>query len=94
VGDGTALKVGNLTEERLAQSTKRARDVTGGLGMTEMNIGIRPCMPKAALGKAPCHLAFHHDEITTGSLIVATGGAKNGTIAAGWAAYQIARFVE
>ena len=95
VGDGTALKVGNLTPERLAQSTSRASAVVSGTELlSEMHIGIRPYMPKAALGKAPCYLNFHHDEITTGSLIVATGGAKNGTIAAGWAAYQIARFVE
>lgn len=95
VGDGTALKVGNLTAERLAQSTARARDVVRGpVGMTEMSIGIRPYMPKAALGKAPCYLEFHQSEHNPTDLIVATGGAKNGTIAAGWAAYQIARYME
>ena len=92
VGDGTALKVGNLTDERLAQSTARARGVV--TGDTKMSIGIRPYMPKSALGKAPCHLAFHQCPHTPNDLIVATGGAKNGTIAAGWAAYQIARYME
>lgn len=96
VGDGTALKVGNLTDERLAQSTARAsnvvRDTEGAT--TVMSKGIRPYMPKSALGKAPCYLEFHQSQHTDDDLIVATGGAKNGTIAAGWAAYQIARYME
>lgn len=85
VGDGTAMKPDNFDEDRLHKSQHRCTNaVEEALGREELGVpqvlyGIRPYVPKAK----PCYL-----DIKPG-LIVATGGAKNGTLAAGWCAHRI-----
>lgn len=83
VGDGTAIKEKNWTADRLDQSARRcATAVTQYRTDATALVGQRPY---ANTSGEPCYLA-EHDGVT-----VVTGGAKNGTIAAGWAAYHIAR---
>lgn len=81
VGDGTAIKPENWSEERLHTSAQRcARAVGLPIEKAKVMYGVRPYVPKVK----PCYL-----DIKPG-LIVATGGAKNGTLAAGWCAHRIA----
>ena len=84
VGDGTAIKAENWTTEREEHSLQRCRDAVGNRmnEEPEMLIGIRPY----AKGHKPCLL----EEVQPG-LWVASGGAKNGTLAAGYCAYVISR---
>lgn len=79
-GDGTALKVANWTDERRDLCTKRMMDFVDRGSPDEAIIGIRPYVP----GSKPCYV-----KQTQPGLWVATGGAKNGGIAAGWAAHRI-----
>ena len=83
-GDGTAIKPENWTEERAQKSLNRMRKITTFSSMASKHavVGIRPYVPKVK----PCLL--EHQE---NGLWVATGGAKNGLIAAGWAAHEIVR---
>lgn len=85
-GDGTAIKMENWTLEREIKSAQRCTgallDDAAVMAPPETLVGIRPY----AKGHKPCLL----EEVQPG-LWVASGGAKNGTIAAGWAAYEIAR---
>lgn len=79
VGDGTAVK--EWTPERAFKSINRCSDaVSLGSWDLQPSIGMRPYVR----GAKPCYLAQPHP-----GLWVATGGAKNGTIAAAWAALQI-----
>lgn len=91
VGDGTAIKAENWDDERTRQVYNRERQfgdqVMGTLGLSpndgaRLLHGIRPY----AKGHKPCLL----QEVEPG-LWAASGGAKNGTLAAGWAAHEIAR---
>lgn len=84
VGDGSAIKPDNWTKEREDQSYARCAsniDRTGfgdrENGRVEAQYGVRPYVPDAK----PCFLK----EVLPG-MWVNTGGAKNGTIAAGWSA--------
>lgn len=86
VGDGSAIKPENWTEERQLQSYERCSVAIDRYVHNDLNhnrvvslYGIRPYVPKVK----PCYL-----DIRPG-LIVATGGAKNGTLAAGWCAHKI-----
>lgn len=81
VGDGTAIKSSNWTTERQEQSLKRCSEaVNRSAKEVAMFYGIRPYIK----GLKTCFL-----EKIMSNVWVATGGAKNGTAAAGWAADQI-----
>lgn len=82
VNDGTAILEKNWTEERETQCARRCQDAVGGLSLrnTRSLVGIRPY----AKGHKPCLL----EEIEPG-LWVVSGGAKNGTLAAGWCGHII-----
>lgn len=89
IGDGSSIKPENWTERRSIEANDRcARAAWPGVGdwsrqpQAEELHGIRPYVP----GAKPCYLAEHHEGVW-----VCTGGAKNGTIAAAWAALQLSR---
>lgn len=79
-GDGSAILEKNWDTDREIECWKR---VTKALGFKIVNdgiVGVRPYYPDVK----PCYLSPEKDD-----LIVVTGGAKNGTLAAAWAANQI-----
>jgi len=80
-GDGTAIKAENWTEGRESQCLARVSKAAK-LEASEAtpHVGIRPFTG----GSEPCLL-----EKRGKRLWLATGGGKNGTIAAGWAAVKI-----
>ncbi len=81
VGDGTAIKPDNWTQDRSNISRVRCADAIGAPhNMCEELSGIRPY----AKGHKPCLI----EEVAPG-LWVASGGAKNGTLSAGWCAHVI-----
>lgn len=81
IGDGTALK--NLTQDRIRASAERCASFQG-LGTPEHQlIGARPYVKGLS---APAYLK----EVRP-NLWVATGGAKNGTAGAAWAAHKLAQ---
>lgn len=83
VSDGTAILEKNWTEKREQTAFERCRTYLPGNGAGAVSLtGIRPY----AKGHKPCLL----EQIEPG-LWVASGGAKNGTIAAGWCAHEIVR---
>lgn len=86
VGDGTAIKQENWDEAREREVMLRCQKALCNVGHPSEGMrslrGIRPYVKDAK----PCLL----EELSPG-LWVATGGAKNGTIAAGWCAHEIAR---
>lgn len=80
VGDGTSVK--ELTGERCLTSKVRCAEAVGAEPSDLVELaGARPYT--RLTGGAPCYLA------SSDNLHVATGGAKNGTLAAGWAAHQL-----
>lgn len=83
-GDGTAIKRENWTDERVLTSILRTRDYLPEADFPadrmETLIGVRPY----AKGHKPCLI----EEVDKG-LWVASGGAKNGTVAAGYCAHVI-----
>jgi glycine/D-amino acid oxidase-like deaminating enzyme len=83
VGDGTAIKAENWSSAREDASHHRCVTAIGSAGLAPYQrlYGIRPYSKEK-----PCYLR----EASPG-LWVATGGAKNGTLAAGWAAQEIER---
>lgn len=80
VGDGTAIKPDNWTQARENQSIRRCTQAVGLEQEPHIMRGIRPYVP----GAKPCYL----EQVVPG-VWVATGGAKNGTIAAGWCAHRL-----
>lgn len=87
VGDGSAIKVPNWTSERQQLSIDRCHKAVGSPSTRGVATwGVRPYIPKRLLRGRPCLL----EEARQG-VWVATGGAKNGTVAAGWAAHELAR---
>lgn len=83
-GDGSSIKPENWTPQRSADSLARCAkslNLPARYSVQELH-GIRPYVPNAK----PCYLAEHHEGVW-----VCTGGAKNGTIAAAWAALQLSR---
>lgn len=85
VGDGSAIKPENWTEERQAKTVERC-SILGHRPGSRILIGTRPYVPKKYLNGQPCYL-----EEREPWLWIATGGAKNGTIAAGWCAHEIGK---
>jgi glycine/D-amino acid oxidase-like deaminating enzyme len=81
VGDGTAIKRDNWTDAHTERSRRRCAEAIDAPEhmCTELS-GIRPY----AKGHKPCLL----EEVFPG-LWVASGGAKNGTLSAGWCAHVI-----
>ena len=84
LSDGTAIKAENWTSAREWNAYERCTKATGQHPHTIMSAlhGLRPY----AKGHKPCLL----EEARPG-VWVASGGAKNGTLAAGYCAYEIAR---
>jgi len=85
-GDGTAILPENWKDERVAECLARIYKHTGlpkDLPVKAI-MGIRPYVPKAR----PCYV-----EQISPNVWIATGGAKNGLIAAGWAAWKIGQEV-
>lgn len=82
-GDGTSLKPESWSEGRETASLARCAQAVGRPATRATRLfGIRPYV----LNAKPCYLEQPAD-----GLWVATGGAKNGTVAAGWCAHEIVR---
>ncbi|KPJ91079.1 MAG: hypothetical protein AMS18_09370 [Gemmatimonas sp. SG8_17] len=79
-GDGTAIKPENWKESRVDECLKRCRKHVKLERPPKAIMGIRPYVK----GAKPAYVRQQSDHVW-----VATGGAKNGTIAAGWAAHVI-----
>ena len=90
VGDGSAIKPANWSRDRQAKTVDRCVQAVGldRIGMRIM-VGNRPYVPKKFLRGRPCFL-----EERGHNLWIATGGAKNGTIAAGWCAHEIGEAIK
>jgi hypothetical protein len=81
IGDGSALLPMSMTEERMQASLNRcAAALAADPGRAEVLYGYRPYMKGL---KEPAYIR----EITNGWIV--TGGAKNGTLGAAWAAIQL-----
>lgn len=79
VGDGSAIKPKNWTAERELQSFERCAEFMNAPYQPVKKLyGIRPYSKMK-----PCYFEQR------GNKFIATGGAKNGTVAAGWVAHQI-----
>lgn len=87
VGDGSAIKEANWKPERWEKTVDRCSAVGPRHGTPHIAHGARPYVPKKHLGGRPCFLE------QVNRIWVATGGAKNGTVAAGWAAWQLGRML-
>lgn len=82
VGDGTSILHSNWTADRGRVSEERCVRAIGGTSVEPTRLfGIRPYVDMK-----PCLL-----EESRPGLWVATGGAKNGTLAAGWCGAELAR---
>lgn len=81
VGDGSSIKAANWTDEHETTSYYRCKDAFGCTDNVRPLFGIRPYV------KGRPYLL---DEPYPGYW-VATGGAKNGTVAAGWVAHDLDR---
>lgn len=80
-GDGTAILEKNWEDVRIEDCQRRICKVTGlPLNGGSYQVGIRPFYKT----KHPCHV-----EKRGHKMWLATGGSKNGTIGAGWAANKI-----
>jgi len=81
VGDGTAIIPENWTQKNYEASLVRCARAIGRTDLPKgMHFGVRPYVKHVK----PCFLK----EVLP-SVWVATGGAKNGTLAAGWCAHQL-----
>lgn len=80
VGDGSAILRSNWNE-RVAAKVESRCDVLNVREVPQRLFGIRPYHDRK-----PCFI----EQVKPG-LWVATGGAKNGTLAAGWCAHEIVR---
>lgn len=92
IGDGSAIKNANWSQSREEEILARERKLAlrlGGEGLPQPQVlqGLRPYWSGLRpFAKAPCLL----EQVEPG-LWVASGGAKNGTLAAGWCAHMIGR---
>lgn len=89
ISDGTALKGDRISDERVEQCWARCLNALPEEFQAEDYVvetlhGIRPYTSKAK----PCYLEYE-----TPHFQVVTGGAKNGTLAAGWAAHKLTEHV-
>lgn len=83
VGDGTSLLEKSLTEDRMRQSLERcAREV--GRDPDEATV-LKGFRPKVKGLEAPAYL---EEAVGRPGTWIVTGGAKNGTLGAAWAARQ------
>lgn len=80
-GDGSALVERSVTSERMRRALERCREVVQTQRDWEMlpTLGVRPY----ASTREPCLVSRR------GNVVAVTGGAKNGTIAAAWAAGKV-----
>lgn len=86
VGDGSAILTKNWSEIRRAQSLERcASSIKMSKDEATSHFGIRPYIPNVK----PCYF-----KQLTESVWVATGGAKNGTIAAAWCAHELGQMLK
>lgn len=83
VGDGSAIKAANWNRDRDQQTLSRCAKALGRPESASQLFGIRPYSPTKP--------ALLSEAGASGKLWVANGGAKNGTIAAGWCAHELAR---
>ncbi len=81
VGDGSAIKRPNWSVQHTMDTIRRCEGLVGLKDPPQQLFGIRPYM-----SASPCYL-----EELEKDLWVATGGAKNGTIAAAWCASEFVR---
>jgi glycine/D-amino acid oxidase-like deaminating enzyme len=81
VGDGTAIKRDNWTEARAVVCEERCTAAVGLPNKPRRLFGVRPYSRER-----PCYLREQRP-----GFWVATGGAKNGTLAAAWCAHEIIR---
>ncbi len=85
-GDGSSILTRNWCEERETISVKRACEYLKAKPKELVsNYGIRPFVPNTK----PCYL-----EKQSNGVWVATGGAKNGTLAAAWCALKLIKELE
>jgi len=83
-GDGSAILQKNWTEQREQECLERVSSAAGlNPDEAEYHTGVRPFVSKSS---APCLL-----EKRGKNLYLLTGGGKNGTIAAGWAAHKLVK---
>lgn len=81
-GDGTAVKQASMDKARIDACLKRCAEFVGMPAYEAQHlIGIRPTIKGM---RAPAWV-----ERVDKNIWVATGGAKNGTAGAGWAAYRL-----
>ena len=81
VSDGTAIKRDNWTDARAVSCEERCAAAVGSSSKPRHIFGVRPYSRER-----PCYLREHRP-----GFWVATGGAKNGTLAAAWCAHEIIR---
>lgn len=83
-GDGSALIESSATSARLEAARTRCMSALGVSEPTALvsTLGVRP-YTNLRNGGAPCHVSRRE------RVIAVTGGAKNGTIAAAWAARRV-----
>lgn len=92
VGDGSAIIPENWNQRRTLQTVERCRAAVGlasDVLSEKITVGHRPYMPKKMFRGDPCYL----EELRPG-VWAATGGAKNGTIAAGWCAHILGQALQ
>lgn len=82
IGDGSAIIPTNWTGARMQQSEERCRPYAQGAELVQRLSGIRP------YAKTPDPCLMYE---AMPRLWAVTGGAKNGTMAAAWAANQLIR---
>lgn len=80
--DGTAVQPVSLDQKRITDARRRCQNLVGIHEDPTEIVGYRPYIRGLS---APCYL-----EQPLPNIWVANAGAKNGTAAAGWAAYKIA----
>ena len=84
-GDGTAILNKNWTVQREDQCLARSLSILPhNPTLLETRQGLRPSVKKLK----PCLF-----ERTDDGIFIATGGAKNGTVAAGWCAHKILEMI-
>lgn len=81
VGDSNAIRQENWLEKHALSTERRCMESTGMRKSPARIFGVRPYS-----GESPCYLKEAGKNVW-----VATGGAKNGTVGAGWCALQLSK---